>query len=210
MNLSIKNSSLFLAIAMTMLNLFLLVIKIPLCREIIMGLYLFDIYLWDYFYVMVFSLIAVFGFVLFVNKEQVPHLSKSLRRYTLVIFIGMTFEMLNVLMDIATYSFYPYIPFFYWDPVYHTIILLLITIWFWRFAFMKPEAYFHSKKLGMFGIVSSIAISILLLMTLVSFVHVLFTGHVIGLQTTFLFSWIIPISFCVLFGIYFFETRNQK
>lgn len=189
MKLTIQKSSVFVAIAMTINTLLKIIARTSFYRDLIE--FSSREAIWYSCKALLLFSIIVFGISLFINRKQIPLLSKSLKIQALVIGLFLTFEIIYNWESSFLHYYYT-----------NTILLLFITIWFWQFAFITPQKLFPSKYLGKTSLVISITISIVLLLMLTSFIHVLFTGHVIGFGLTYLINWITAITFCLFFGIF--------
>jgi hypothetical protein len=88
----------------------------------------------------------------------------------------------------------------YWESWSHIVILLWVAAWLLQFGLAKRENTYASPVLGVVGIIVAAAAALLLTFMLVSYVHVLITGHVAGFQTTTWLSWLRPIALISLGG----------
>jgi hypothetical protein len=88
----------------------------------------------------------------------------------------------------------------YWESWPHIVVLLWVAAWLLQFGLAKRENTYANPVLGVVGIIVSLAAALLLTFMLVSYVHVLVTGHVAGFQTTTWLSWLRPIALIVLGG----------
>lgn len=197
MKLTIQKSSVFVAIAMTIYTLLKIIARTSFYRDLIE--FSSREAIWYSCKALLLFSIIVFGISLFINRKQIPLLSKSLKIQALIIGLFLTFEIIYNWESSFLHYYYT-----------NTILLLFITIWFWQFAFITPQKLFPSKYLGKTSLVISITISIVLLLMLTSFIHVLFTGHVIGFGLTYLINRITAITFCLFFGMYLLDIYKNK
>lgn len=201
MKLTIRKSSFFFAIAMTIKTLLRIFINTTFFRNRNTS----DAIWYSCNALLLFSII-ILGISLIINRKQIPLLSKSLKIQALIIGLLLIFEITINILESNYFWGFSVLPYYRSN----TILLLFITIWFWQFAFITPQKLFSSKYLGKTSLVISITIGIVLLLMLISFIHVLFTGHVIGFRTTYLVGWIIQISFCFFYGIYLLDLSKNK
>lgn len=141
----------------------------------------------------------ILGIGLYLHQEQIPRLNKSLRWQAIGIVTMTLCAVLyncfgNGIVQICGMAYC------YWNPWLHFIILLWVAAWLLQFGMVKHENTYASPVLGVAGIIASIAAAILLTFMLVSYVHVLVTGHVAGFQTTTWLSWLRPIALITIGG----------
>ena len=150
----------------------------------------------------------VLGVSIFINRKQIPVLSKSLQWQARVIAIVLCIVLFCNIFGIASVKTY-HMLYFWWSGFewLRYVMLFLITAWLWQFAYIKPKEYLSTKPLGNCGLAVSIGVGGVLLLMFISLVHVLFTGHVAGFRTNVLISWLKPISALVLMGMYLLVHR---
>ena len=141
----------------------------------------------------------ILGIGLYLHQEQIPRLNKSLRwqaigivTMTLCVVLYNSFG--NGIVQICGMAYC------YWNPWLHFIILLWVATWLLQFGLAKRENTYANPVLGVVGIIVSLAATLLLIFMLVSYVHVLVTGHVAGFQTTTWLSWLRPIALIAVGG----------
>jgi hypothetical protein len=88
----------------------------------------------------------------------------------------------------------------YWESWPHIVVLLWVAAWLLQFGLAKRENTYANPVLGVVGIIVSLAAALLLTFMLVSYVHVLVTGHIAGFQTTTWLSWLRPIALIAIGG----------
>lgn len=208
MKLSLKSSSLFVAVAMSLFCAFVIIAKTPFYQNVIL--------LVDKYFVLSYACTSlllvsmlVLGISIFINRKQIPVLSKSLLWQTRVITAVLCFMLFCNIFSIASVYINGML-YFWWHGFewLRYVMLLLMTTWLWQFAYMKPQEYISAKHLGNCGLAVSIGIGVVLLLMLTSFVHVLFTGHVAGFRTNVFVSWLKPISVVLLLITYLSERRH--
>lgn len=208
MTLSLKSSSLFVAVAMSLFCAFVIIAKTPFYQNVIL--------LVDKYFVLSYActsllLVSMFllGVSIFINRKQIPVLSNSLLWQARVIVSVLCFVLFCNIFSISSVYIHGML-YFWWHGFewLRYVMLLLMTTWLWQFAYMKPQEYISAKHLGNCGLAVSIGIGVVLLLILTSFVHVLFTGHVAGFRTNVFVSWLKPISVVLLLTIYLFELRQ--
>ena len=208
MKLSLKSSSLFVAVAMSLFCAFVIIAKTPFYQNVIL--------LVDKYFVLSYActsllLVSMFllGVSIFINRKQIPVLSNSLLWQARVIVSVLCFVLFCNIFSISSVYIHGML-YFWWHGFewLRYVMLLLMTTWLWQFAYMKPQEYISAKHLGNCGLAVSIGIGVVLLLMLTSFVHVLFTGHVAGFRTNVFVSWLKPISVVLLLTIYLFELRQ--
>ena len=208
MKLSLKSSSLFVAVAMSLFCAFVIIAKTPFYQNVIL--------LVDKYFVLSYActsllLVSMFllGVSIFINRKQIPVLSNSLLWQARVIVSVLCFVLFCNIFSISSVYIHGML-YFWWHGFewLRYVMLLLMTTWLWQFAYMKPQEYISAKHLGNCGLAISIGIGVVLLLMLTSFVHVLFTGHVAGFRTNVFVSWLKPISVVLLLITYLLERRH--
>ena len=209
MKLSLKTSSLFVAMAMTIWCLFIIFAQTEFYSSFV--------HTYDNNFVLSYACsalllfgMALFGISLYINRNQVPVLSKPLLWQARVIVSVLCIVLFCNIFSISSVYIHGML-YFWWHGFewLRYVMLFLITAWLWQFAYIKPKDYLPPKPLDNCGLVVSCGIAITLLLMLISFVHVLFTGHVAGFRTNILVSWLKPISALLLFGMYLFTHRRS-
>ena len=207
MKLSLKTSSLFVAMAMTIWCLFIIFAQTEFYSSFV--------HTYDNNFVLSYACsalllfgMALFGISLYINRNQVPVLSKPLLWQARVITAVLCFMLFCNIFSIASVYINGML-YFWWHGFewLRYVMLFLITAWLWQFAYIKPKEYLSSKPLGNCGLAVSIGVGVVLLLMFISLVHVLFTGHVAGFRTNVLISWLKPISALVLMGMYLLVHR---
>ena len=208
MKLSLKSSSLFVAVAMSLFCAFVIIAKTPFYQNVIL---LVDKYFVLSYVCTSLLLVSMFllGVSIFINRKQIPVLSNSLLWQARVIVSVLCFVLFCNIFSISSVYIHGML-YFWWHGFewLRYVMLLLMTIWLWQFAYMKPQEYISAKHLGNCGLAVSIGIGVVLLLMLTSFVHVLFTGHVAGFRTNVFVSWLKPISVVLLLITYLSELRH--
>ena len=207
MKLSLKTSSLFVAMAMTIWCLFIIFAQTEFYSSFV--------HTYDNNFVLSYACsalllfgMALFGISLYINRNQVPVLSKPLLWQARVITAVLCFMLFCNIFSIASVYINGML-YFWWHGFewLRYVMLFLVTAWLWQFAYIKPKEYLSTKPLGNCGLAVSIGVGIVLLLMFISLVHVLFTGHVAGFRTNVLISWLKPISALVLMGMYLLVHR---
>ena len=195
MKLSLKLSSLAMAACASLYALSILIWQIPAVQ----GWTIWRSHIGYLPHVAVLIGMIILGIGLYQQREQIPRLNKSLRWQAIGIVTMTLCAVLynsfgNGIVQICGMAYC------YWNPWFHFIILLWVAAWLLQFGTVKHENTYASPVLGVTGIIASIAAALLLTFMLVSYVHVLVTGHVAGFQTTTWLSWLRPIALIVLGG----------
>ena len=207
MKLSLKTSSLFVAMAMTIWCLFIIFAQTEFYSSFV--------HTYDNNFVLSYACsalllfgMALFGISLYINRNQVPVLSKPLLWQARVITAVLCFMLFCNIFSIASVYINGML-YFWWHGFewLRYVMLFLITAWLWQFAYIKPKEYLSTKPLGNCGLAVTIGVGGVLLLMFISLVHVLFTGHVAGFRTNVLISWLKPISALVLMGMYLLVHR---
>ena len=208
MKLSLKSSFLFVAVAMSLFCAFVIIAQMPFYKDVILPV--------DKYFVLSYACtslllvsILLLGISIFINRKQIPVLSNSLLWQARVIVSVLCFVLFCNIFSISSVYIHGML-YFWWHGFewLRYVMLLLMTIWLWQFAYMKPQEYISAKHLGNCGLAVSIGIGVVLLLMLTSFVHVLFTGHVAGFRTNVFVSWLKPISVVLLLITYLSELRH--
>ena len=195
MKLSIKHSSLAMAACASFYALSILTRQIPAVHSWA----IWRSHIGYLPHVAVLIGMIILGIGLYLHQEQIPRLNKSLRWQAIGIVTMTLCAVLynsfgNGIVQICGMAYC------YWNPWLHFIILLWVAAWLLQFGTIKHENTYASPVLGVAGIIASIAAALLLTFMLVSYVHVLVTGHVAGFQTTTWLSWLRPIALISLGG----------
>ena len=141
----------------------------------------------------------IFGIGLYQQREQLPRLTKSLRWQAIgITIITACMLIYNCLLDGSVRI--NGMVYCYWESWPHIVVLLWVAAWLLKFGLAKRENTYANPILGVVGIIVAAAAALLLTFMLVSYVHVLVTGHVAGFQTTTWLSWLRPIALITLGG----------
>lgn len=207
MKLSLKSSSPFAAVAMSIYSAFVIIAQTPLYDNVILSVDKYFVLSYVCTSLLLVSML-ILGISIFINRKQIPVLSKSLLWQTRVITAILFFMLFCNIFSIASVYINGML-YFWWHGFewLRYVMLFLITAWLWQFAYIKPKEYLPTKPLGNCGLAVSIGVGVVLLLMFISLVHVLFTGHVAGFRTNVLISWLKPISALVLMGMYLLVHR---
>ena len=149
----------------------------------------------------------IFGIGFYQRQEQIPRLTKSLRWQAIgITIITACMLIYNCLFDGSVRI--NGMAYCYWESWSHIVILLWVAAWLLQFGLAKRENTYANPVLGVVGIIVSLAATLLLIFMLVSYVHVLVTGHVAGFQTTTWLSWLRPIALISLGGTMLLGDSN--
>ena len=195
MKLSLKLSSLAMAACASLYALSILIRQIPAVHSWA----IWRSHIGYLPHVAVLIGMIILGIGLYLHQEQIPRLNKSLRWQAIGIVTMTLCAVLynsfgNGIVQICGMAYC------YWNPWLHFIILLWVAAWLLQFGLAKRENTYANPVLGVVGIIVSLATTLLLTFMLVSYVHVLVTGHVAGFQTTTWLSWLRPIALISLGG----------
>ena len=195
MKLSLKHSSIAMAACTSLYALSILIRQIPAVQ----GWTFWQSHIGYLPHVAVLIGMIILGIGLYQQREQTPRLNKSLRRQA----IGITIITACVLIYNCLFDGSVLIngmAYCYWESWSHIVVLLWVAAWLMQFGLAKRENTYASPVLGVVGIIVAVAAALLLTFMLVSYVHVLITGHVAGFQTTTWLSWLRPIALISLGG----------
>ena len=208
MKLSLKSSSLFASVAMSIYSAFIIIAQTPLYDNVILSVDKYFVLSYVCTSLLLVS-ILVLGISIFINRKQIPVLSKSLLWQTRVITAVLCFVLFCNIFSIASVYINGML-YFWWHGFewLRYVMLFLLTAWLWQFAYIKPKEYLSTKPLGNCGLAVSIGVGVVLLLMFISLVHVLFTGHVAGFRTNVFVSWLKPISVVLLLITYLLELRH--
>ena len=208
MTLSLQKSSLFAAVAISLFSAFVIIAQTPFYQNVILPV---DKYFMLSYACTSLLLVSMFlvGVSIFINRKQIPVLSNSLLWQARVIVSVLCIVLFCNIFSISSVYIHGML-YFWWHGFewLRYVMLLLMTTWLWQFAYMKPQEYISAKHLGNCGLAVSIGIGIVLLLMLISFVHVLVTGHVAGFRTNVFVSWLKPISVVLLLITNLSELRH--
>ena len=195
MKLSLKLSSLAMAACASLYALSILIWQIPAVQ----GWTIWQSHIGYLPHVAVLIGMIIFGIGLYQQREQIPRLNKSLRWQAIgITIITACMLIYNCLFDGSV--FINGMAYCYWESWSHIVVLLWVAAWLMQFGLAKRENTYASPVLGVVGIIVAAAAALLLTFMLVSYVHVLITGHVAGFQTTTWLSWLRPIALIALGG----------
>ena len=195
MKLSLKHSSIAMAACASLYALSILIWQIPAVH---------DWTIWQSHigylpHVAVLVGMIILGIGLYLHQEQIPRLTKSLRWQAIgITIITACMLIYNCLFDGSV--FINAMAYCYWESWSHIVILLWVAAWLLQFGMNKHENTYANPVLGVVGIIVAVAAALLLTFMLVSYVHVLITGHVAGFQTTTWLSWLRPIALITVGG----------
>ena len=195
MKLSLKHSSIAMAACASLYALSILIRQIPAVHSWA----IWRSHIGYLPHVAVLIGMIIFGIGLYQQREQLPQLNKSLR-WQVIGIVTMTLCAVlynsfgNGIVQICGMAYC------YWNPWFHFIILLWVAAWLLQFGLAKRENIYANPVLGVVGIIVAAAAALLSTFMLVSYVHVLVTGHVVGFQTTTWLSWLRPIALISLGG----------
>jgi hypothetical protein len=210
MKLTLKFSSFFAAVAISLFSAFVIIAQTSFYKNVISPVDKYFVLSYACTSLLLVSMLLL-SISIFINRKQLPVLSKSLLWQTRVI-VGLLFFAIlcNIFFHSAVEIMGMY--FFWWHGFewLHYVVLLLVTAWLWQFAFLKPTNTFAAKNLGISGVLIAIGVGIMLLLMFISFIHVLITDHVIGFRTTIFISWIKPLSALALLSAYLLEQHNPS
>ena len=195
MKLSIKHSSLAMAACTSLYALSILIWQIPAVHSWA----IWRSHIGYLPHVAVLIGMIILGIGLYQQREQIPRLNKSLRWQAIGI---MIMTLCAVLYHCFTNGFVRIygMAYCYWNPWFHFIIVLWVVAWLLQFILTRHKNTYSKPALGFVGIIMAVAATLLLIFMLVSYVHVLVTGHVAGFQTTTWLSWLRPIALISLGG----------
>ena len=195
MKLSLKHSSIAMAVCASLYALSILIRQIPAVQ----GWTFWQSHIGYLPHVAVLIGMIILGIGLYQNQEQTPRLTLSLRRQAIGITIITACVLIyNCLFDGSV--FINGMAYCYWESWSHIVVLLWVAAWLMQFGLAKRENTYASPVLGVVGIIVAAAAALLLTFMLVSYVHVLVTEHVAGFQTTTWLSWLRPIALISLGG----------
>ena len=193
MKLSLKHSSIVMAACASLYALSKLIGQIPAVH----GWTIWHSHIGYLPHVAVLIGMIIFGIGLYQHQEQIPHLTPPFRWQA----IGITIITACMLIHNGLFNGSVRIngmAYCYWESWPHIVILLWVAAWLLQFGLAKSENTYANPVLGVVGIIVAAAAALLLTFMLVSYVHVLVTGHVAGFQTTTWLSWLRPIALIAL------------
>jgi hypothetical protein len=210
MKLTLKFSSFFAAVAISLFSAFVIIAQTSFYKNAILPMDKYFVLSYACTSLLLVSMLLL-SISIFINRKKLPVLSKSLLWQTRVI-VGLLFFAIlcNIFFHSAVEIMGMY--FFWWHGFewLRYVVLLLVTAWLWQFAFLKPTNTFAAKNLGISGVLIAIGVGIMLLLMFISFIHVLITDHVIGFRTTIFISWIKPLYALTLLSAYLLEQHNPS
>ena len=210
MKLSLKNSSLFAAVAMSIYSAFIIIAQTPLYDNVILSVDKYFVLSYVCTSLLLVSML-VLGVSIFINRKQIPVLPKSLLWQTRVITAVLCFMLFCNIFSTASVYINGML-YFWWHGFewLRYVMLLLMTTWLWQFTLIKSTKTFTAQYLGISGLFVAIAVGIILVLMCLSFIHVLLTDHVIGFRTNVIVSWLKPLSALVFLTSYLSLSRQQN
>ena len=203
MKLSLKHSSLAMAVCASLYALSILIWQIPAVQ----GWTIWQSHIGYLPHVAVLIGMIIFGIGLYQQREQLPRLNKSLRWQAIgITIITACMLIYNCLFDGSVRI--NGMAYCYWESWSHIVALLWVAAWLLQLGLAKRENTYANPVLGVVGIIMAVAAALLLTFMLVSYVHVLVTGHVAGFQTTTWLSWLRPIALISLGGTMLLGNYN--
>ena len=210
MKLSLKSSSLFAAVAMSIYSAFIIIAQTPLYDNVILSVDKYFVLSYVCTSLLLVSML-VLGISIFINRNQVPVLSKPLLWQARVIVSVLCIVLFCNIFSISSVYIHGML-YFWWHGFewLRYVMLLLMTTWLWQFTLIKSTKTFTAQYLGISGLFVAIAVGIILVLMCLSFMHVLLIDHVIGFRTSVIVSWLKPISTLVFLTSYLSLSRQQN
>lgn len=210
MKLSLKSSSLFAAVAMSIYSAFIIIAQTPLYDNVILSVDKYFVLSYVCTSLLLVSML-VLGISIFINRNQVPVLSKPLLWQARVIVSVLCIVLFCNIFSISSVYIHGML-YFWWHGFewLRYVMLLLMTTWLWQFTLIKSTKTFTAQYLGISGLFVAIAVGIILVLMCLSFIHVLLTDHVIGFRTNVIVSWLKPLSALVFLISYLSLSRQQN
>lgn len=194
MKLSLKHSSIAMAACASLYLVFLLLLRVTPIHAFIRSHELLERLPQA---LLLLGMITM-GLSVFFNAHQLPKLSPALRWQAIalgIVTLGMLIYNLFPIGSIYICGF----QYFYWQsPWVHIVMCAFAVAWLWQYAFLQPSETYQSKLATWTGAFVASAAALLLVFMLVSFVHVLWTGHVANFGTSAWMSWLRPLSLLAL------------
>ena len=210
MKLSLKSSSLFAAVAISLFSAFVIITKTPFYQNVISPIDKYFVLSYACTSLLLVSMLLL-GISIFITRKQIPILSKPLlwqaRVIVSVLFIVLFCNVFSISSVYINGMLY-----FWWHGFewLRYVMLLLMTTWLWQFTLIKSTKTFTTQYLGISGLFVAIAVGIILVLMCLSFMHVLLTDHVIGFRTSVIVSWLKPLSALVFLTSYLSLSRQQN
>lgn len=210
MKLSLKSSSLFAAVAMSIYSAFIIIAQTPLYDNVILSVDKYFVLSYVCTSLLLVSML-VLGISIFINRNQVPVLSKPLLWQARVIVSVLCIVLFCNIFSISSVYIHGML-YFWWHGFewLRYVMLLLMTTWLWQFTLIKSTKTFTAQYLGISGLFVAIAVGIILVLMCLSFMHVLLIDHVIGFRTSVIVSWLKPLSALVFLTSYLSLSRQQN
>lgn len=210
MKLSLKSSSLFAAVAMSIYSAFIIIAQTPLYDNVILSVDKYFVLSYVCTSLLLVSML-VLGVSIFINRKQIPVLSNSLLWQARVIVSVLCIVLFCNIFSISSVYIHGML-YFWWHGFewLRYVMLLLMTTWLWQFTLIKSTKTFKAQYLGISGLFVAIAVGIILVLMCLSFIHVLLTDHVIGFRTNVIVSWLKPLSALVFLTSYLSLSRQQN
>jgi hypothetical protein len=210
MKSNLKTSFLFAAVAISIFSAFVIIAQTPLYKDLILPVDKHFVVSYACTSLLLVSML-VLGISIFINRKQIPVLSKSLLWQTRVIVSVLCIVLFCNIFSISSVYIHGML-YFWWHGFewLRYVMLLLMTTWLWQFTLIKSTKTFTAQYLGISGLFVAIAVGIILVLMCLSFIHVLLTDHVIGFRTNVIVSWLKPLSALVFLTSYLSLSRQQN
>ena len=199
MKLTIKQSSIAMAICTSLYAVLLVALQIP-AIQLFMNQTTYLPYLP---HVAILAGMIILGYGLYTNHQLLPKLSKSLQWQAIgLVVITLCMALYNSFGGIKICGLY----YFYWQSTWlHAAITAWVSAWLWQYSYSKTEDSTRNKAIGVIGLLMTFVAALLLVFMLVSFVRVLTVGQVAGFHITSWLSWLRPavlvaLSFAFILG----------
>ena len=216
MKLSLKTSSIFAAIAISIYCVYTILLdgaNYPRYHYLLTSLYIDKFltfrYNWMIWVTLMLVAIALLGVSLFVHRKYIPQLSKSLLWQARIIVAILSLLILynvirQIIGPIKSLMYFEYLlqitDCIESTLMYNSGLMVLISIWLWQFAFYHPKNFIESNAIGYSGLAVAILVSAMAILRLV------FPGSLSNIWT----SWLIPISAYLLFLVSLIEQRKNR
>ena len=172
MTLSLKSSSFFAAVAISLFSAFVIITKTPFYQNVISPIDKYFVLSYACTSLLLVSMLLL-GISIFITRKQIPILSKPLlwqaRVIVSVLFIVLFCNVFSISSVYINGMLY-----FWWHGFewLRYVMLLLMTTWLWQFTLIKSTKTFTTQYLGISGLFVAIAVGIILVLMCLSFMHV--------------------------------------
>ena len=205
MKLTIKQSSLAMAVCASLYLLFLLVVQIPAVNQM---MYM-TIPIGHMVQAILLSGMIVMGLSVYFYSNELPVLSKALRLQAVAIALICSGMLLYNCIPVFSIQINGS-RYFYWQSTWmHLLMLSWVVAWIWQYALANNQPTQPNHALRYISAFVACGAALMVVLMMVSGIHVWRTGHVAGFGTNAKMSWIRPLAVLLFLVGYLWTYRKE-